>query len=166
MSDNCHCVLFSDNQPIVLWVRQMSANSLLVVSQLLRALVLRLEPNKVSPLTSLHIWGKEISITDIPSCSFGIEPQWHCKTDAGLLALFNTKPPPPPAILNSIPLLQDNYKGNFAAADLAYYNGRVVQTNQYREVHWKNWCCYVEPVRVDPYLQKTLFTKRMRFLFG
>ena len=30
-------------------------------------------------------------MTDVPSCSFGSEPKWHCKTDADLLALFNNK---------------------------------------------------------------------------
>jgi hypothetical protein len=28
-------------------------------------------------------------MTDIPSCSFGSEPKWHCKSNTDLLTLFN-----------------------------------------------------------------------------
>ena len=42
-----------------------------------------------SPLATLHIAGVQNSITDIPSYLFGSNPQWHCKTDADLLKLFN-----------------------------------------------------------------------------
>ena len=108
MPDACHCVLFSDNQPTVLWVCRMAANISLVASQLLQALVLKLKLKlkKVSLLTPLHIQGKDHPITDIPSHSFGSEPQWHCPTDADLLTLFNREgKPPQPAILDSIPPL-------------------------------------------------------------
>ena len=95
MSDACHCALFSDNQPIFLWVRQMIAKSSLIAAQLLRALALQLKLKNVSPLTPLHIQGKENSITDIPSRSFGSDPTWYCKTDADLLTLFNNNSPSP-----------------------------------------------------------------------
>ena len=64
--------------------------------QLLRALALRLQISKTSPLTPLHIPGIENAMTDIPSRSFGSEPKWHCKTDTDLLTLFNNLFPPPP----------------------------------------------------------------------
>ena len=63
-----------------------------MVAHLLRVLALRLKLKKVSPLTPLYIRGKENSMTDIPSCSFGSEPNWHRKTDADLPALFNNPP--------------------------------------------------------------------------
>ena len=67
----CHCDLFSDNEPKVSWVCQMVAKRSLVAAQLLRTFVLRLKLKKVSPLTPLHIPGKENSMMDIPACSFG-----------------------------------------------------------------------------------------------
>ena len=66
-----------------------------LAGQLLRALALRLKMKGASPLTPLHIAGKQNAMTDIPSRSFGSVPQWHCKTDADLLHLFNTKFPLP-----------------------------------------------------------------------
>ena len=42
-----------------------------------------------SPLTPLHIYGEEISMTDIPSRSFGSNLSWFCKNDTDLLNLFN-----------------------------------------------------------------------------
>ncbi len=48
-----------------------------------------------SPLTPLHIKGTENAITDIPSCSFGSNPAYFCKTDNDLKNLFNSKFPLP-----------------------------------------------------------------------
>ena len=47
------------------------------------------------PLTTLHVPGEENAMTDIPSCSFGSEPKWFCKTDADLLKLYSSKFPFP-----------------------------------------------------------------------
>ena len=54
-----------------------------------------MQASGVSPLTTLHVPGKENAMTDIPSRSFGSEPKWHCKTDADLLDLFNKTFPLP-----------------------------------------------------------------------
>ena len=90
-----HAALFSDNQPTVSWVNQMASKSSDVAGQLLRALSLRLKMKGVSPLTTLHVPGKQNAMTDIPSRSFGSNPQWYCKTDTDLLNLFNKKFPLP-----------------------------------------------------------------------
>ena len=78
------------------------------------------------------------------------------------------KPPPQSEILDSIPpLLKANYQADSVAVDEAYYdNGRVVETTRHMNIHWNNWRRYVGPVGVDPYLQRTPFTTRVRFLSG
>jgi len=90
-----HAALFSDNQPTVSWVQRMASKSDGVAGELVRALALRMQASGVSPLTTLHVPGKENAMTDIPSRSFGSEPKWHCKTDADLLDLFNKTFPLP-----------------------------------------------------------------------
>jgi hypothetical protein len=90
-----HVSIFSDNSPTMSWVRQMAARGSLVADQLLRALALRLKQKHVSPLTPIHIEGKKNDMTDIPSCSFGSIPKWHCKTDQELLTLYNSYFPLP-----------------------------------------------------------------------
>jgi hypothetical protein len=82
--------LFSDNLPMVGWVRRLATCGLLVLAHLIRALALRLKLNETCPITPLHIAGKENSMTDIPSRSFGSKPQWLCKSYLDLLTLFNT----------------------------------------------------------------------------
>ncbi len=39
-------------------------------------------------------------------------------------------------------------------------------TSQNREARWQNWCAYVRPLGVDPYLQHTPFQTRVRCLTG
>lgn len=95
LEPGCHVALFSDNQPTVHWVQRLASKSSKVAAQLLRALALRLKKTGASPLTPLHIAGKNNAMTDIPSRSFGSEPQWHCKTDTDLLNLFNKTFPLP-----------------------------------------------------------------------
>ena len=56
---------------------------------------MRLKRMNVSPLTMLHVPGKQNAMTDIPSRSFGSEPKWHCKSDAELLTLYNSSFPLP-----------------------------------------------------------------------
>ena len=70
-----HIALFSDNQPMVHWAQRITSNSLAVAGQLLQALTLRMKLKGVSPLTTLHITGKQNAMTDIPSRSFGSEPK-------------------------------------------------------------------------------------------
>ena len=85
-----HVALFSDNSPTVGWVHRLATRGSLVSAHLIRALALRLKLNGTCPITPLHIAGEENSMTDIPSCSFGSEPQWLCRTNDDLLTLFNT----------------------------------------------------------------------------
>ncbi len=71
--------LFSDNTPTISWVMRLASRHSIVVANLVAALALCLKKLCCCPLTSQHIKGKENSITDIPSCSFGSVPQWHFK---------------------------------------------------------------------------------------
>ena len=93
MKSGNHVAVFSNNQPTVSWVDQSASKSSVVAEQLLRALALRLKMKGASPLTPFHIAGKQNSMTDVLSRSFGSEPKWHCKTDTDLLFLFNNKFP-------------------------------------------------------------------------
>jgi hypothetical protein len=90
-----HVALFSDNSPTVGWVSRLATRGSLVSAHLIRALALRLKLNGTCPITPLHIAGEENSMTDIPSRSFGSEPQWRCRTNDDLLTLFNTTFPLP-----------------------------------------------------------------------
>jgi hypothetical protein len=92
---DAHVALFSDNSPTVHWVQRLAAKHSTVAMQLVRALALRLQITKASPLTPLHIAGVSNSMTDIPSRSFGSEPKWHCKTERALLTLYNSSFPLP-----------------------------------------------------------------------
>ena len=92
---DAHVALFSDNSPTVSWVDRLASRKSKVATQLLRALALRLQITRSSPLTSLHIPGEQNAITDIPSRSFGSTPKWFCNTDEDLLTLFNTTFPLP-----------------------------------------------------------------------
>ena len=93
--EGAHIALFSDNSPTVHWVERMASKKSRVAMQLIRALALRLQLNKASPLTPLHISGVHNAMTDIPSRSFGSEPKWFCKTDKDLRTLFDTLFPLP-----------------------------------------------------------------------
>ena len=95
LSPGCHVALFSDNSPTVGWVARMAAKRSLVAAQLLRALALRLKTKGASPLTPFHVAGCENAMADIPSRSWGSNPQWACETDDNLLTLFNAKFPLP-----------------------------------------------------------------------
>ena len=85
-----HVTLLSDKSPTIGWVDCMASKRSQVAGMLLRALSLRLRVHRVSPLTPLHIRGKHIRITDIPSCSFGYKAEWHCKCDHDFLTFFIT----------------------------------------------------------------------------
>jgi hypothetical protein len=92
---NTHVALFSDNSPTVHWVQRLAAKHSQLAMQLIRALALRLQLQRASPLTPLHIAGVDNAMTDIPSRSFGSDPKWHCKTDTDLARLFNASFPLP-----------------------------------------------------------------------
>jgi hypothetical protein len=93
--EDAHVALFSDNSPTVHWVQRLAAKNSPIAMQLIRALALRLQLAKASPLTPMHIAGVNNSLTDIPSRSFGSDATWHCNTDTELLTLFNLTFPLP-----------------------------------------------------------------------
>ena len=93
--NGAHVALFSDNSPTVHWVERLASRHSVIAMQLIRALALRLQLNKTSPLTPLHIAGIQNAMTDIPSRSFGSVPKWHCPTDSHLLTMFNSMFPLP-----------------------------------------------------------------------
>ncbi|KAL7527403.1 hypothetical protein ACHAWF_003723 [Thalassiosira exigua] len=92
----CHCLrrkhsaLFRDNSPTVSWVRPAAAQGSIVTQQLLRALGLRMTIRECSPLIPLHLVGKDNAMMGIPLRSFGSKPEWHCRTNADLLRLYNS----------------------------------------------------------------------------
>ena len=96
--EGSHVALYSDNTPTVSWVERMASKKSPIAMQLLRALALRLQVTRASPLTPLHIPGVQNAMSDIPSRSFGSEPRWTCASDSDLLSLFTSLFPPPPQI--------------------------------------------------------------------
>ena len=105
-----HVALFSDNSPTVSWVTRMAARGSLVADQLLRALALRLKKSHVSPLTPLHIAGKQNDMTDIPSRSFGSEKKWHFEKDEDFLAFYNSRFPLPNPTQNKWSIFRPSQK--------------------------------------------------------
>ncbi len=91
----CHVPLFSNNQPTVHWVHWLASKSLAVAVQFICELALQLKLKQASPLTPMHIRGIKNTITDIPSRSFGSNPEYFCATNADLKHLFDTKFPLP-----------------------------------------------------------------------
>jgi hypothetical protein len=92
---NAHIALLSDNSPTVHWVQRLAAKHSQIAMQLIRALALRMQLVRVSPLTPLHIAGVHNALTDIPSRSFGSEQAWHCTSDESFLTLYNATFPLP-----------------------------------------------------------------------
>jgi hypothetical protein len=84
-----HVALFSNNSPTVSWVEKMASKKSRIAAKLVCALALRLNINKMCPLTPAHIPGVENALTNIPSRSFGSKTEWVCKNDSNLLAIFN-----------------------------------------------------------------------------
>ena len=60
--------------PTVGWVKHLVARGSLAAMQLVRELALRLKKAGASPLTPLHIYWEESSMTNIPSQYFGSNP--------------------------------------------------------------------------------------------
>ncbi len=90
-----HVALFSDNSPTVSWVDRMASRKSRVAAWLVRALALCLNLHRVCPLTPVHIPGVENALVDIPSRSFGSNPEWFCSDERALLTLFSRKFPLP-----------------------------------------------------------------------
>ena len=81
--------LFSDNAPTVSWVDRLASRRSLVGARLVRALALRLKLTRCCPLTPLHVAGKQNSMADMASRSFGSVSQWFCDSDADFSLMFN-----------------------------------------------------------------------------
>ena len=62
--------------------------------------------------------------------------------------------------------MQGGYACDFRLADDAFRAGQLEATAQGREARWRNWCAYVKPLGVDPYLDNTPFQTRVRCLTG
>ena len=63
--------VFTNKHPTVSWVDLLASKISVFAGQLLRALSLRLKMKVASPLTPFHISGKQNTMTNIPSRSFG-----------------------------------------------------------------------------------------------
>ena len=87
--------LYSDNSPSVSWIQRIALRRSPIAMQLIRALALRLQLRKASPLTTLHVAGEQNQMTDIPSRSFGSNPKWACNTDTAFASLYNSMFPLP-----------------------------------------------------------------------
>ena len=62
--------------------------------------------------------------------------------------------------------LKNSYARDFYLADRAFHSGRLEATTRGRKKYWERWEAYTKPLGVDPYLQDTSFTTRMRTLSG
>ncbi len=90
-----HVALFSDNSPSVGWVQCKAMCSDLVGEQLIRVLALRFNIQRICPITMLHIYGDQNSMTNIPARLFGSKPKWHFQSEEKLLTFFNVNFPLP-----------------------------------------------------------------------
>jgi hypothetical protein len=69
--------------------------------------------------------------------------------------------------MDRLPPQQRNlYESAFDLADEAYRAGRVATHSSMRTRHWTNWCTYVHPLGVDPYLQQSSYSDRALLLAG
>ena len=62
--------------------------------------------------------------------------------------------------------LPDSYACHFHLADDAFHTGKLEATSHGRKKYWDHWQAYTAPMGVDPYLQDTQFSKRIRLLSG
>jgi hypothetical protein len=116
----------------------------------------------------VHTPGVENALTDIPSRSFGSNPEWLCNDDSKLLTLFShTFPLPEQAswatfrfttkmIMHVISVLR--------MTDITLDEWRATTKN--RATHLGHWTNYIRPLGLDPYLQGVGYTTRVRVLTG
>jgi hypothetical protein len=64
------------------------------------------------------------------------------------------------------PLTRNLYASDFNTADAGFYNGRVEATTSKRNVYWKYWKSYIQPLGLDPLLQNTPYIHQVRALTG
>ena len=114
-----------------------------------------------------NFWGRN-SMTDIQSRSFGSNISWFCKNDTDLLNVFNKNSPfSKLGLLGRLQTSQHSeYEGYFSAIDAAFRNGRVASAQKGSKTCWKNWCSFVRPLGVEPWLQNTTYQQQVRCLAG
>ncbi len=164
--------LFTVNSPPppVGWVRRLASKCSLVAKHLVQVLSLRLKSQRVCLLTTMHIEGQQNAISVIPFRLFGSNPSWKCDTEDELLTMFNCTSPLPFWQLWMV------FHPNFTLVTHvilalrmtpdAFCSGRLEMTSQGSKTRWQNWCTYVKPTGVNPYLQHTPFQTRVRCLTG
>ncbi len=59
--------MIGDNSPSIGWVERLASKRSLVAKHLIQALALRLKIQRARPLTTIHIEGKQNTISDVPS---------------------------------------------------------------------------------------------------
>ena len=64
------------------------------------------------------------------------------------------------------PFQSSEYEGYFSAVDAAFQNGRVASTQKVREICWKNWCSFVIPLVVEPWLHDATYQQLVWCLIG
>jgi len=89
-----HVAIYSDNEATVTRMVKRKSRAR-IAAHLVRALSLRLKFRQASPLSPLHIPGKQNMITDVPSRSFGSVPAWHWKSLLEFQTHFNSMFPLP-----------------------------------------------------------------------
>jgi hypothetical protein len=150
--------LFSNNSPSVGWVQRMAVRSSLVAEQLIWVLALCFNLQHVCPITTLQY--SVLLIWQQTKVAFQIGGE--------LTNLFqNQLPPPQPELVDYLLAhLRDSYTRDFRLADATFYSGRLEATSHGRKEYWDHWQRYAMPMGVDPYLQDTNFSKRIRLLSG
>ena len=84
----------------------------------------------------------------------------------GITHLFQFNfPSPNSELMDHVPVhLRNSYASDFRLADNTFHSGRLEATSRGRKKYWDHWQKYAAPVGVDPYLQDTPFSKRIRLL--
>ncbi len=116
---------------------------------------------------TLHLWG--LKLHDQYSIPL-IWQQTKVELPIGgeLPNLFQSQlPPPQPELVDCLPAhLRNSYARDFCLADDAFYSGRLEATSCGRKKYWDHWQRCATPMGMDPYLQDTNFSKRIRLLSG
>jgi hypothetical protein len=86
----------------------------------------------------------------------------------GITNLFQCQfPPPKTELVDHLPAyLRNSYAHDFRLVDDAFYSGQLEATSCGQQKYWDHWQWYAMPMGVDPYLQDTNFSKRIRLLSG
>ena len=64
------------------------------------------------------------------------------------------------------PFQRSKYEDYFSDAGAAFRNGRVVSTQKGRKTCWKNWCSFIRPLGVEPWLQDATYQQQVKCIAG